>query len=127
MTNKPGFTKVELIVSAFLISCMIAIASPIFHRLGSVWSSTRLYQLASLELMNHMDDLTRMKSFDCKKAILELAMSPEIAATIPHATLSGRIETTDDQHRIVLQVQLPTNIRSEPIVLVGWLQHGDER
>ncbi len=123
MQQHRGFTKIEMLVAATLLTTMFAIATPLFSRLNQVWHSTRWYQLASQELMNQMESLTQLSREECDNAIEQLAIAPEILAAIPGAELTGKREPSTDGDRIVLSFQLPESVRSEPIVLVGWL-HG---
>jgi hypothetical protein len=119
-----GYTKLEMLVAATLLTTMFAIASPLFARLNQVWHSTRWYQLASQELMNQMEAITQLSREECDQAVQQLAIAPEILAAIPGAELSGKLESSKDGDRVVLSFQLPASVRSEPIVLVGWL-HGE--
>ncbi|MCY2983810.1 MAG: hypothetical protein NTY15_09250 [Planctomycetota bacterium] len=119
-----GFTKLEMLVSASLLTTMIAIATPLFSQLNQAWHSTRLFQIASQELMNQMDGLMQLSSDECRTAVSDLKVSPELLAVIPDARLTGKMESSSDGQRVVLFFQLPTSVRSEPIVLVGWLNGG---
>ena len=120
MMLKSGFTKLEMLVAATLLSTLFAVASPLFARLNQVWHSTRWYQLASQELMNQMETITLLSHEECTAAIEKLAIAPEILDAIPGAELSGKIVPSSDGDRIVLSLQLPASVRSEPIILVGW-------
>ena len=119
-----GFTKLEMLASATLLTTMIAIVSPLFARLNQVWHSTRWYQLASQELMNQMEVMTQLSREECNGAIKQIRISSEILDVIPKAELTGRVESSADGDRVVLFFQLPASVRSEPIVLVGWLHGG---
>ena len=119
-----GFTKLEMLVSATLLTTMIAIASPLFARLNQIWHSTRWYQLASQELMNQMEVITQLSREECNIAVNKLKISSDILDVIPKAVLTGKVESSTDGDRVVLYFQLPASVRSEPIVLVGWLHGG---
>ena len=119
-----GFTKLEMLVSATLLTTMIAIASPLFARLNQIWHSTRWYQLASQELMNQMEVITQLSREECNIAVNKLKISSDILDVIPKAELTGKVESSTDGDRVVLFFQLPASVRSEPIVLVGWLHGG---
>ena len=121
---RPGFTKLEMMVTATLLSTMFAIATPLFSRLNQVWHSTLWYQLASQELMNQMEAITLLSRDECNNAIQQLTIAPEILAAVPGAELTGKLEPSTDGDRVVLSFRLPASVRSEPIVLVGWL-HGE--
>ena len=121
--RRSGFTKLELLVAATLLSTMFAIVSTLFSRLNQVWHSTRWYQLASQELMNQMESITQLSRQECNAAMQKLEIAPEILAAIPGAELTGKMDPSSDGDRIVLSIQLPASVRSEPILLVGWL-HG---
>ena len=119
-----GFTKLEMLVSATLLTTMIAIASPLFARLNQIWHSTRWYQLASQELMNQMEVISQLSREECNIAVNKLKISSDILDVIPKAELTGKVESSTDGDRVVLYFQLPASVRSEPIVLVGWLHGG---
>ena len=72
--------------------------------------------------MNQMEAITQLSRVECDGAIQQLAIAPEILAAIPGAELSGNRESSKDGDRVVLCFQLPASVRSEPIVLVGWLR-----
>ncbi len=74
--------------------------------------------------MNQMEAITQLSREECDIAIQQLAISPEILDAVPGAELSGKRESSKDGDRVVLSFQLPSSVRSEPIVLVGWL-HGE--
>ena len=101
-----GFTKLEMLVSATLLTTMIAIATPLFSRLNQVWHSTRLFQLASQELMNQMDGIMHLSSDECRTALSDLKVSQEILVVIPDAQLTGKMESSSDGERVVLYFQL---------------------
>lgn len=122
--RQKGFTKLELLVSASFLTTMIALASPLFSRLNQVWNSTRWYQLASQELMNQMEEITQLSHPECRDALNEMRISSAIRAAIPNGQLTGRMESSADGDRVILAFQLPASVRSEPIVLVGWLNGG---
>ena len=120
MMLRSGFTKLEMLVAATLLTTLFAVASPLFARLNQVWRSTRWYQLASQELMNQMETITQLSQEECNAAIEKLAVAPEILDAIPGAELTGKMVPSSDGDRIVLSIQLPASVRSEPIILVGW-------
>ena len=122
--QRQGFTKLEMVASATLLATMFGIASPLFSRLNQVWHTTRLYQLASQELMNQMETLIHLSREECEDALQQLAIAPEIVAVIPEAQLTGNLDTSDDGDRVLLAFRLPSSVRMEPILLVGWLQQG---
>jgi len=125
MMLRSGFTKLEMLVAATLLSTLFAVASPLFARLNQVWHSTRWYQLASQELMNQMETITPLSHEECTAAIERLAITPEVLDAIPCSKFTGKIVPSNDGDRIVLFIQLPASLRAEPIVLVGW-RHGPE-
>lgn len=71
-----------------------------------------------------MDEVMQLSSDECRTALSDLKVSPELLAVIPDARLNGKMESSSDGERVVLSFQLPTSVRSEPIVLVGWLHGG---
>ena len=71
-----------------------------------------------------MDGLMQLSSDQCRTAVSDLKVSPELLAVIPDARLTGKMESSSDGQRVVLFFQLPTSVRAEPIVLVGWLSGG---
>lgn len=117
-----GFTKLEMLVSASLLTTMIGIATPLLSHLNQVWHSTRMHQLASQELMNQMDAMMQLSPEEYNRFLSELKISEELRAVIPDARLTGKMGSSPDGNRVVLSFQLPASIRSEPILLVGWLR-----
>ena len=70
--------------------------------------------------MNQIETITQLSHEECAVAIVKLAIAPEIRDAIPGAELSGKIVPSSDGDRIILSIQLPASVRSEPIILVGW-------
>ena len=68
-----------------------------------------------------MEAITQLSREECTTAIEKLEIAPVVLAAIPGSKLTGTMEPSNDGDRVVLSVLLPKSVRSEPIVLVGWL------
>jgi hypothetical protein len=126
MNQHHGHTRLEMMVSAFILTAIISVLSAAFTRLTKVWDSTKDFQLASQELSNHLERLTLLSKAECRAQLQSLAVSSPVQAAIPGCRLSGEMKEGQDAVRIVLSLHLKDAMRSEPLVLVGWLDAGAE-
>jgi competence protein ComGC len=126
MRTNHGFSKVELLVASSLLSVLVLIAVPLITRLQNVWKSTRMYQIATLELANRMDALRELEPDACKEAIGSLQISERIKASLPNAELTGELVRTEEETRVVLRMKLDPAVRREPLILIGWLSSNQE-
>jgi hypothetical protein len=127
MNYRRGHTRLEMIVSAFLLTAIIAILPAAFARLSKVWDSTRDFQLASQELSNQLERLTLLSKEDCIEQLKTLPVSTTISKVMPGCSLRGELKEDDGEVRVVLSLHATGSMRREPIVLVGWLGSGAAR
>jgi hypothetical protein len=121
MKSRGGYTRIELIISAMILSTLFGFMATILPRLDQLWGTTRYYQIANQEIMNHMEALMCLTPDECQSAIESLAISNDVMKVIPEAKLEGLLVKSKEGNRVVLTMQLPDRIRVEPIVLVGFL------
>ena len=126
MRTNHGFSKVELLVASSLLSALVLIAVPLITRMQNVWKSTRVYQIATLELANRMDALRDLEPDACETAIGSLQVSERLKASLPNAELTGELVRTEEDIRIILRMKLDPAVRREPLILVGWLLSDQE-
>ena len=121
MRTSHGFSKIELLVASSLLSALVLIAVPLITRMQNVWKSTRMYQIATLELANRMESLRELEPDACKEAIRSLQVSERFKASLPNAEFTGELVRTEDETRVVLRMKLDPAVRREPLILIGWL------
>ena len=126
MRTNQGFSKIELFVASSLLSALVLIAVPLITRLQNVWKSTRMYQIATLELANRMDALRELEPEACEVAIGSLQVSERLKASLPNSELTGELIRSADETRIVLRMKLDPAVRREPLILIGWLSFYQE-
>ena len=126
MRTNHGFSKVELLVASSLLSALVLIAVPLITRLQNVWKSTRMYQIATLELANRMDALRELEPEACEAAIGSLQVSERLKASLPNVELTGEMVRTEEETRIILRMKLDPAVRQQPIILIGWLSLDQE-
>lgn len=126
MRKNLGFSKIELLVASSLLSALVLIAVPLITRLQNVWKSTRMYQIATLELANRMDALRDLEPDVCETAIGSLQVSERLKASLPNAELTGELVRIEEETRIVLRMRLDPAVRQEPLILIGWLSSDQE-
>lgn len=126
MYTKQGISKVELLVAGSLLSALVLIAVPLITRMQTVWKSTRMYQIATLELANRMEVLRDLEPAACEAAIRSLQLSERLRDSLPNAELSGEMVRVEDETRVILRMKLDPLVRREPLVLVGWLSNDQE-
>lgn len=124
--KKRGISKVELLVASSLLSALVLIAVPLITRMQTVWKSTRMYQIATLELANRMEVLRDLEPAACEAAIRSLQLSERLRDSLPNAELSGEMVRVEDETRVILRMKLDPLVRREPLVLVGWLSNDQE-
>jgi hypothetical protein len=126
MYTKQGISKVELLVGSSLLSALVLIAVPLITRVQTVWKSTRMYQIATLELANRMEVLRDLEPGACEAAIRSLQLSERLRDSLPNAELSGEMVRVEDETRVILRMRLDPLVRREPLILVGWLWNDQE-
>jgi|JI7StandDraft_1071085.scaffolds.fasta_scaffold134113_2 hypothetical protein len=124
--KKRGISKVELLVASSLLSSMVLIAIPLITRLQNVWKSTRMYQIATLELANRMEALRDLEPGACEAAIRSLQLSERLRDSLPNAELFGEMVRVEEETRVILRMRLDPIVRREPLVLIGWLRNDQE-
>lgn len=126
MRTNHGFSKVELLVASSLLSALVLIAVPLITRMQTVWKSTHMYQIATLELANRMEVLRDLEPAACEAAIRSLQLSKRLRDSLPNAELSGEMVRIEDETRVILRMRLDPIVRREPLVLIGWLRNDQE-
>ena len=73
------------------------------------------------ELSNQLERLTSLPPADRKNALAELAVSEDLEAMLPTATLTANVENDENGTRIVLGLNWDRPGKPQPVTLVGWL------
>lgn len=125
-----GFTKVELLASMMLLMAVMGFTATMFHKVNLVWKDIRHHRVATGELANQLDVLTRVEADEIEAAIRELKPSVVCEDALPKSTLSAKIVKDAIGDRIDLEIQWRSShgtraaARPNRARLSGWLMGG---
>jgi hypothetical protein len=112
----------EAIMAATILLAGIGIVARSHHNLRRLWMDTRQFQLATDELCNQMDRLTKIPKAQLSEELAKLQMSREIAELLPKPKIEGQFIEDTLGSRLVLKVDWKRVGSSTPLQLTGWLQ-----
>jgi len=127
---RTGITKTELIVSTMLLVVVMSVTATMFHNVNQVWKDIRHHRIASSELANQLDELTRLDRGEIAAAIKDLKPSAICNDALPESTLSATMVKDVLGERIDLEIQwrgrygTRSTARSNRANLSGWLTGG---
>lgn len=117
----------ECLVAASVLMLGIGIVAKSNSSLMRLWEDTRYQQLAMDELANQLSYLTRLADEDLQQALGQLAVSPDIAATLIDARLEGNRIQDEFGDRIELSIQWQQLAPNLPLKLTGWISQRSQR
>lgn len=116
----------EALVSAAILLAGIGIVAKSQYNLRRLWSDTRHFQLATDELCNQLDRLTRLPKDQLPKSLSELQISQEIAAVLPECRIEGKLIEDPLGARVQLNIDWKRVGSGKPLELTGWLRSADQ-
>ncbi len=133
-SNLPsGFTKIELLASVMLLMAVMSVTATMFHKVNLVWKDIRHHRVATGELANQLDVLTRVGTEDIEAAIGELKPSVICGNALPKPTLSAKVVKDAIGERVDLEIQwrnsngTRADARPNRARLSGWLMEGTSK
>jgi Tfp pilus assembly protein PilV len=128
--NKPrsALAVVEVLVAASLIVSIIGVMSTLVARSKRVQQSTRQYQIASQELANQLDVLTRTDAASLANALNAIRPTESIARSLPDVQLTGRLLDDSDGKRVELSISWSRNVAgavAQPLRMVAWVPNAN--
>jgi hypothetical protein len=123
-------TKMEVLAASMILMTVMSVTATMFHNVNLVWKDIRHHRIATSELANQLDVLTRVEPKDIETALEELEPSTLCSDALPKPTLSGNLVKDAIGERVDLEIQwrsrsgtrdeaLPNRAR-----LSGWLKGG---
>lgn len=121
--QRGGFTMLEVIAAASLISMALAAIAPLFVRHARLVAESRRERIALEELANQAEQLAVVAGGDLAEHLATLAVSPAVQDHLPGARLqASRGEASPLGEPIVLSLTWNSPGRHDhPLALVTWL------
>lgn len=125
-----GLSKMEVLVSTMLLMAVMSTTATMFHNVNLVWKDIRHHRIATSELANQLDVLTRVGAGEIETVIKELKPSVVCSNALPKSTLSAKVVKDALGDRIDLEIQWRSRsgTREDPrpnrAQLSGWLVGG---
>lgn len=130
LRSRIGLTKIEVLASTILLMAVMSVTATMFHKINLVWKDIRHHRIATGELVNQLDILTRVEAGEIKTAIKELKPSDICSDALPKSTLSATVVKDAVGERIDLEIQWRSrngtrdDARPHRAQLSGWLMEG---
>ena len=128
-----GITKMEVLVSMVLLMAVMSVTATMFHSINLVWKDIRHHRIATSELSNQLDVLTRVEAGEIENAIKELKPSEICSDALPKSTLSAKVVKDALGDRLDLEIQWRSrnatraDARPNRAQLSGWLMGGEAK
>ena len=121
--RRRGFTTLEVIAAASVITVALASITPLFVRHARLVAESRRERIALEELANQAEQLAVVAGGDLAHHLATLAVSPEVADHLPGARLQARRGVaTPLGEPVVLSLTWNSPGRNDhPLALVTWL------
>ncbi len=125
-----GMTQVEVLISTVLLIVVMSVTAMMFHKINLVWKDIRHHRIATSELANQLDVLTRISAAKIEAALGELEPSKICHDALPAATLSANLAKDAIGDRVDLEIQWRSGndtgrqARPNRVRLSGWLMGG---
>ena len=130
LRSRIGLTKIEVLASTILLMAVMSVTATMFHKINLVWKDIRHHRIATSELANQLDILTRVEAEEIETAIKELKPSDICSDALPKSTLSASVVKDAVGERIDLEIQWRSrngtrdDARPHRAQLSGWLMEG---
>lgn len=123
--GRRGFTTLEVIAAAGLVSAGLAAIVPLFVRQARLVAETRRERIALEELANQAERLAAVPPEALDAHLAGLAVSPAVAELVPAARLAAVRGDSPLGTRVALMLSWDAAGRRErPLTLVTWLPPG---
>jgi len=125
-----GLTKIEVLISTVVLIAVMSVTATMFHKTNLIWKDLRHHRIATGELANQLDVLTRVEASEIEAAIEALKPSEICSDALPRANLSASVVKDAIGDRIDLEIQWrsgnDTRDQQRPnrARLSGWLRGG---
>ena len=122
-----GMTKMEVLAAAAILLTVMSVTATMFHKVNLMWKDIRHHRIATSELANRLDVLTRIAPKNIAAEIDELKPSAVCDDALPKATLSAKLVKDPIGQRIDLEIQWRSRVatrdneRPNRARLSGWL------
>lgn len=122
LVGRRGFTTLEVIAAAGLVSAGLVSIVPLFVRQARLVAETRRERVGLEELANHAERLAVMPPGDLDARLAALAVSPAVADVVPGARLTAMRAESPLGTRVVLMLSWDAPGRDvRPLALATWL------
>jgi hypothetical protein len=121
LSPRQGFTSVDLIMSTLLLTVVMSTATSLCFRIHQVWKGIAQQRVATHELANHLEVLTRLKPDQVDAALEQLQPSEACRPSLPNPKLRGQRSRDELGVRISLELQWDGLVSPLQAHLSGWL------
>jgi hypothetical protein len=121
MTSRFGITLMETLVAMILLTAVLSMTTTACSRIQQIWKSIAYQRVATIELSNQIEALTRLTRAEVEPALEHLEVSPECRRTLLQPTLLGRLATDELGTRIELRLTWQSHPTPLSIEMAGWL------
>jgi hypothetical protein len=104
MRHRPGSTALEALVAFTLLSGALTFATPLVVQHSRLLKAQRNYRLALDEVSNQIERLSLLPTDELAGALSQLKPSELIAAKLPGAELSSKLDDLDIGRRLTLRL-----------------------
>jgi hypothetical protein len=119
--SRSAITSIDIIVSAVLLGAVLSTATALCFRINQIWKGISHQRVATQELSNQLDDLTRLNAEELDSAIQKLQASSLCLRSLQDPKLIA--EVTKDELGVRVDLRIRWTAHSQPMQaeLAGWL------
>lgn len=118
---REGATTIELVVAAVLLMTLMTLVTTLCFRANLVWRDVSKQRVASGELANQLDQLTRLPKNQIQDALEEIEASDVCQRTLNSPRISATLIQDELGDRISLSLDWERRNPGLPVQLSGWL------
>ncbi len=119
--RRNGVTMVELVISAMLLVTVMTFVTSLSYSINLVWKDIGHYRIATGELSNQLENLTRLSRQEAQERVASLRPSEFSARTLREPVLDGQLVEDNLGTRVVLKLNWKRRNPGPPVELAGWL------
>ena len=120
--GRRGFTTLEVVAAAGLVSAGLVSIVPLFVRQARLLAQTRCERLALEELANQAERLAAVAPDDLARHLADLTVSPAVSRVVSNARLGATRVPNGESSRVVLSLSWDAPGRDErPLTLATWI------
>ena len=120
--HRPGFTLMELLISAIIMSVIMSLVTSLCFRASMVWKDISHHRVAMSELSNQLEQLTQLNSKDVQLQLEQLQPSSTAGQTLSEPRLSGELVESELGKQLNLKLTWKSRHSDQSVQLSGWIK-----